>query len=382
MSEHLDERGVTGADYLLELARHARLIVGGGLAAGLLAVAASFLFKPIFTSATVLLPPAQQQSSAIAAIGQLGALANLAGGAGGGALRSPLDQYVALLTSTTVVDRMIDRFKLMEVYDEELRLDARKEFRKNLRVSAGRRDGLISIEVDDEDPQRAQQMAAAMVDEFRFMTSRIAVTEAQQRRMFFEKRVAEAREGLVRAQAELQRVGFTPGNLKAEPKAVAETYAKLRAEVTTAQAKLQALLSTFTEQAPEVQQQRSLLASLNAQLRKLELSSPEGQDTAYLSSYREFKYQEVLFELFSRQYEAARVDEGREGGVLQVVDAALVPEKKSSPKRALIGVGFSVGIGLLLLLWVMLRFQLRSSDPDGRKHAKLRALWPALWGRA
>lgn len=366
-------------DLLLEVARKARLIVGGGLCAGALAVGLSYLVTPTFTSSTVLLPPAQASGGAQSALASLGALANLAGG---GVARAPLDQYVALALSTRVADRMIERFKLHEVYDEALRLDVRKQFWKNLRVSAGRRDGLITIEVDDHDPKRAAEMAAGMVEEFRRVAAEIAVTEAQQRRVFFEERVRDTGAKLEAAQKALQDSGLSANTLKAEPRVAVEAYAKLRAELTSAQVRLQGLLSTFAAQAPEVVQQRALVGELAGQLRQLESQAPRTEDGAYLSRFREFKYQEALFEQFSRQLELARIDEGREGGLVQVVDVAQVPEKKSKPGRAKIGMGVSIATGLLLLLWVMLRFQLRSRDEDGSIRAKLKAIWPAVWGRA
>jgi uncharacterized protein involved in exopolysaccharide biosynthesis len=380
---HLDPASPGALDYLLEIARSARLLVGGSLAAGALAVALSYAVPPTFTSTTVILPPAQATGGgASAALASLGALAGI-GGAGAG-VRTSLDQYVALIQSTTVADRMIDQFKLMEVYDEELRTDARKQFRENLRVTAGRRDGLITIEVDDHDPQLATEMARAMVEQFRRMASEIAVTEAQQRRVFFEERVEEVRRRLDTAQSELASSGFAANALKAEPKAVAESFAKLRAELTTAQARLQGLRSTFSPQAAEMRQQASLVAELQSQLRDLESrqSVVKPEDSAYLSRYREFKYQEALFEQFSRQLELARVDQGREGGILQVVDVAQVPERKSKPKRALLGIGVSLLMGFGLLTWVLVRFQLRQHDHDGRQQRLLRGLGPALLGRS
>ncbi|MFO0122211.1 MAG: lipopolysaccharide biosynthesis protein, partial [Inhella sp.] len=306
------------------------------------------------------------------------ALAGLAGCAGG--VRSSLDQYVALIQSTTVADRMIDQFKLMEVYDETLRMDARKQFWKNLRVTAGRRAGLSTIEVDDHDPQRAADMARAMVEQFRRMASEIAVTEAQQRRVFFEKRVEEVQRRLEEAQQALTSSGFAANLLKAEPKAAAESYAKMRAELTTAQARLQGLRSTFSPQAAEVRQQASLVAELQAQLRDLESrqDAPKADEAAYLSRYREFKYQEALFEQFSRQLELARVDEGREGGILQVVDVAQLPERKSKPKRAFVGIGVSVLVGFLMLAGVLARFHVRHNDPGGHQRRLLRDLGPAV----
>lgn len=326
----------------------ARNLVVVPVAAVLLAVALSFAFKPVFTGATVLMPPQQQQSLAASALSSLGALAGLAGAGG---VRTQLDQYVALLQSVTVADRMAERFKLGEVYDEEFKVDIRKEFWKNLKVTPGRRDGLIKIEVDDHDPQRAQAMTLAMVEEFRRITSEIAVTEASQRRKFFEHHLSESRAALAKAQTALQASGVSVSALKAEPKAAAEGYAKVKAEYTTARVRLQALLANLTEHAPEVAQARAMVSVLKQQLDTLEgqLSASElatGGD--YISRYREFKYQESLFELFSKQFELARVDESREGGLIQVVDVAQLPERKSRPKRsyfALAGLALGLIVG-------------------------------------
>ncbi|MBH9577999.1 Wzz/FepE/Etk N-terminal domain-containing protein [Inhella proteolytica] len=329
----------------------ARLIVGGALVAGVLAVAGSFLVPPSFTARAVVLPPAPASAIASGALASLGALAGLATQAGG---RSP-DQFLALLQSRTVADRMLDQFELQKLYDKELREDARKRFWQNLRVQLNRRDGLISIEVDDHDPQRAAAMAAAMVEQLRRMASEVAVTEAAQRRKFFEERRAEAAAQLQQAQAALQRSGLAPESLKTEPKATAEVYAKLRAELTAAEVRLRVLQTTLADQAPEVRQQRSAIAGLQAQLQRLEAGGAAEAEGGYVSRYREFKYQEALFEQYARQYELARVDEGREGGLLQVIDAPQVPERKSSPKRAFIGVGVSTAVGLALAIYVLLR---------------------------
>jgi len=329
----------------------ARLIVGGALAAGVLAVAGSFLVPPSFTARAVVLPPAPSSALAGSALASLGALAGLSAQAGG---RSP-DQFLALLQSRTVADRMLEQFQLQKLYDKALREDARKAFWQNLRVQLNRRDGLISIEVDDHDPQRAAAMASAMVEQLRRMAGEVAVTEAAQRRKFFEERRTEAAAQLQQAQEALQRSGLAAESLKTEPKATAETYARLRAELTSAEVRLGVLQTTLAEQAPEVRQQRSAIAGLQAQLRRLEAGGAAEAEGGYVSRYREFKYQEALYEQFARQYELARVDEGREGGLLQVIDPAQVPERKSSPKRAFIGVGVSTAAGLALALYVLLR---------------------------
>jgi uncharacterized protein involved in exopolysaccharide biosynthesis len=340
------DEGLSLVDMLRLLSRHLRLIVLFPLAIGALALGVTYLIPPTFTASTLLLPPQQQQSIAASALSSLGSLAGLAGGA----IKTPADQYVALLQSVTVSDHLIDRFDLVSIYGRKYRVDARRDLSHNVRITVGKKDGLIAIEVDDDSPQRAAQMANRYVDELRAVTANLAITEAQQRRVFFDHQLQQTRDKLVVAQQALQASGFNAGALKAEPKAAAETYARLRAEVTAADVRLQGLRSALVVSAPEVHQQLSVLAALQSQLARAERAAdvgPAGAD--YVSRYREFKYQETLLELFARQYELARVDESREGALIQVVDPAQVPEKRSRPKRTLTAVVATVAALLLLV---------------------------------
>ena len=329
-----------------------KLLVFAPLLVGCAGLALSYLVPPTFTARTSFLPP-QQQSSAAAALASLGALASIAGGGAG--LRTPADQYVALMQSRNVGDRLIDQFRLLEVYEVELRADARRELDRNVRFAVGKKDGLISIEVDDHSPQRAADIANQHVQELRRVTGELALTEAQQRRLFFEGQLALARDRLTAAQKALQGSGIGAGALKAEPKAAAEGYGRLRAEATAAEVRLEALRRSLTDNAPEVQQQLAVLSALRTQVARSEASTPSTGGPDYVGHYREFKYQETLFELLARQYELARVDESREGALIQVVDAASAPERKSRPQRALIGVATTIATFALLASWVALR---------------------------
>jgi len=350
---------------LMELAQvlrqHLTLLIVGPLLVGLAALGIAFALTPTFTARTSLLPPQQQQSAAASALASLGALSGLAGAAGG--IKAPSDQYVALMQSTTVADRLIDKFDLMQAYNEKLRVDARRELDSRSRFQVGKKDGLIAIEVDDEIPKRAADIANQYVEELRRMTAVLAVSEAQQRRVFFETQLKNTRDQLVRAQQALQASGFNPGALRAEPKAAAEGYARLKAETTAAEVRLQTLRGTLSDSAVEVQQQQAALNALRGQLARLEQASEAsfGAGPDYISKYREFKYQETLFDLFARQFELARVDEAREGALIQVVDPALPPERKSKPKRAQIAVVSTVGAFVLLCAFVLMRHFWRES---------------------
>ena len=352
-----DELGLW--ELLQILGAHWKLIFGGALLAGLAAFGIASLIAPTFTARTSLLPPQQQQSAASAALSQLGALGGLAGLAGG-AMKSPAEQYVALLESATVADRIIDQYKLLEVYDAKYRQDARKELKSNVRIAAGKKDGMLSIEVDDHDPKRAAAMANSYVEGLRYVTSTLAVSEAQQRRVFFERQLEQTRDKLTAAQVVLQSSGFSQGALKAEPKAAAEGYARLRAEATAAEVRLQSMRRMLADEAPELRQQQATLAALRDQLARVEKRDTAGNDSGYVGKYREFKYQETLFELFARQYELARVDESREGSLIQVVDAAMPPERKSGPKRAFIAAAAALLVCLLLAAFTIVRDRYRA----------------------
>ncbi|HEU5295871.1 MAG TPA: Wzz/FepE/Etk N-terminal domain-containing protein [Burkholderiaceae bacterium] len=348
-----DNEGMDLFEMLALLRQHLKLLVVAPLAAGLVALGITYLIAPTFTATTTFLPPQQQQSAAASVLAQLGPLAGLAGVAG--AVRTPADQYVALMQSVTVSDRVIEQFKLMQEYDVDYRMDARKALANNVRIAVGKKDGLITVDVDDKSPQRAAAMANQYVDELRRLTGTIAITEAQQRRLFFEHQLQQTKDKLIAAQQALQASGFSQGAIKAEPKAAAEGYAKLRAEVTAAEVRLQTTRGTLADDTPEVRQQQAALAALRAQLARLEQASDISGGPDYVSKYREFKYQETLFDLFAKQYELARVDESREGALIQVVDPATPPEKKSKPKRALTAVAATLAVALLLVVGLVVR---------------------------
>lgn len=366
-------------DVIAPLLQRVRLLIAAPLAMGVLAVAISYLVPPTFTARTTFLPPQQQQSTAVSALASLGQLSGLAGAAAG--LRSPADQYVSLMQSVTVLDRVIDRFGLVKAYESELRVDARLELARRTRLAAGKKDGMISVEVDDEDPKRAAEIANFYVEALRSLVGGLALTEAQQRRVFFEEQLKATRTALDRAQQALASSGFSSGSLRAEPRTSAESYARLRAEVSAAEVQLQALRQSRADTATEVVQQRARLEALRAQLTLTESGGGRPENAEYIGKYREFKYQEALLDLFSKQYELARLDESKDGALVQVVDPALEPERKSKPRRGVIGVLTSLVTFGALCLWVVGREQWRRLHADPAQHQRLVRLRAALMRR-
>ena len=356
-------------EFLTPLAQNWGRLLVLPLLLGVVAVGGSFIFSPVFQASTTLLPPQQTQSLAAGALASLGALTGLPTGSS----RSPADQYVSLMLSNNATDKLIDKFKLGQAYGFDERWRVRKELVDSTVITVGKKDGLITVAVEDVDPKRAADLANQYVDELRRLTAELAVTEAQERRLFFEAQLKGTKEKLAQAQAALQSSGFTVESLRAEPKAAAEGYARLRAELTTAEVRLQAARGAFTDTAPELRQLQDTVTALRGQVARSEsASNPSSNVSAdYVSKYREFKYQETLFELMARQFELARVDESREGALIQVVDVATPPEKKLRPKRSIYGIVGTLLAFVLLAGLVIVRARLRESErSDPAAHAR------------
>jgi uncharacterized protein involved in exopolysaccharide biosynthesis len=386
-------------DLLQVVVDNLRLLVLGPLAVGVLALAVSFLVTPTFTAKTVFLPPQQQQSAAASMFASLGSLGGLAGAAAG--LKSPADQYLAYLKSVSLQDALVDRLGLMERYKTQFKVDARARLNAVVRASSGK-DGLIVLEADDEDPKFAADLANAHVEELRKLLGTLAVTEAQQRRLFFEKQLKLAKDSLTQADLALRAAGVSESVLKSNPASAVAAVAGLRAQLTAQEVKLGAMRGYLAETAPEFKLALNELANLRAQIAKQGEDSPTSEITPtaptgpnskaghpntpqddYVSKYREYKYQEALFELFTKQFEIARVDEAREGAVVQVLDVATPPEKKAKPQKALVAIIATLAMGFVLLLYVFIKNALKGSEQDEEMRAKVAALkvsWKRVLG--
>ena len=376
-----DDDEISLLDLLQVVADNLRLLVLGPLVAGLLALAYSFTITPTFTATTKFMPPQQQQSGAAAMLAGLGALGGLAGAAG---IKSPADQYVAFLKSRSLQDALVDRFKLLERYETKSREDARNVIGDSVQIASGK-DGLITIDASDKDPAFAAQMATAHVEELDRLLNRLAVTEAQQRRLFFEKQLAIAKDNLVKSEQALAATGVSSSVLKSTGAAVA-AVAQLKAQIVGQEIKLASMRGYLTDSAPDFKQAQTELAALRAQFARAEKAEPattgaSSGDSDYIAKFRNFKYHETLFELFTKQYEMARLDESREGAVIQVLDAAQPPERKAKPQKAQIAKQTTLAVGFALLIFVFIRQALRVASRRPESTEKLSRLRHTL-GRA
>lgn len=376
------EEGIGVLDLVLVLAENIKLLILLPLCVGALALGISFLIAPTFTARATFLPPQQQQGFSSGVLQSLGALGGLAGAAGG--LKNPTDQYIGFLKTNAVKDSLISRFKLQDRYHQKFQTETRAVLDRNTTITSGK-DNLIVIDVDDENPAVAADIANAYIDELRRLMTKLAVTEAQQRRVFFTKQIEITKGELIKAEQALAASGVSVSALNSNPSTALEGPARLRAQVTASEVRIAAMGSYLAPGAPEFRQATAELSALRAQLAVAERARPpevSGGSNEYIAKYREFKYQETLFELFSRQLESAKVDESRDGALIQVVDEAMPPEHKSKPKRLAVGLAAGFATGFILVIFLFVRSAFRRGKSDPLTFAKLELIKRAFSNKA
>jgi uncharacterized protein involved in exopolysaccharide biosynthesis len=368
-------------DLMIVLAERKHIVFGVTAAFGILAVVISFILPVRYTATVTLLPPQQNSSMSAALASQLGNLGGMAALAGGGlGLKNSNDMYVAMLKSRTVEDAMVQHFGLMQEYHKRYLSDARKKFEHYTDVDGSGKDGLIHISVEDHDPRRASALANGYVDQFRKLSENLAITEAGQRRLFFQQQLEQAKDNLANAEEALKETEQKTGliQVNSQARALIEAAASLRAQVTAKEVQIQAMQTYATGQNSQLVQAQQELDSLRAQLVKLGGSEdsggglivPKGQVPAasleYIRKLRDVQYYETIFDILAKQFELAKLDEAKEGALIQVVDPVIPPDKKSFPKRGLIiiaatFVGFFIGV--FLALWQS-ALQHMKEDPE------------------
>lgn len=334
-------------DYLQVIARHSRMIITITFAGAVISLIYSLLLPNMYTAKTLILPSQEDKSMMSAMMAQLGGLATMAGGAGvsiGGPTTT--DLYVSILKSEAVKDPVIDRFKLMEVYKNKYRTDTYKELDKEVAVSAGKKDGIITLTVDDKDPKRAAEMANAYVDELGKLAISLNVTGAGQNRNFLEERLSKARGDLAKAEEDLKvfQAKNKAVQVTAQAEATIKGIADLRAQLAVQEVQLATNRRRFTESSQEVKNLAASVSNLRAQIAKLEggggssaipsVGSVPAIGLEYVRLMREFKIQESLVELLAKQYEMASLSAAKDISPFQVILKAKVPERKSKPIRS------------------------------------------------
>ena len=390
---------VSLVNVLIQLALRKRLIAQVAGLALVCGIVVALLIPPQYSATAKIMPPQQSPSSAGLLMSQftntgpaVGSFAALGGSALG--LKNPNDIYVGMLNSRPVADAIVQQFDLGKEYHSRDMTDARKELLHKTEI-VSEKSGFITISVLDKDKTRVAAIANAYTNQLRLLVKTLAVTEASQRRLFYEQQLSQAKESLMEAESSFQQVEQKKGMVQpdAQTRAMIETLAAVRASVAAKQVQIDALRTYSTDKNPEVDLAEHELTSLQKELvgieardhsssfGNLELADVPGAGLEYFRADHEVKYRQTLFDLLIRQYDAARIDEVKEAAVIQVLEPAIEPDHKTSPKRAVVVLLFAIG-GFLLgcgLVWFEFWKKHLRSDPEALR--QLEELKSALIGK-
>jgi uncharacterized protein involved in exopolysaccharide biosynthesis len=288
---------------------------------------------------------------------------------------------------------MVQHLGLIQEYGKRYPSDARRAFEKHADVNGSGKDGLIHIAIEDRDPRRAADLANGYIEEFRNLSQHLAITEASQRRLLFEQELVQAKNNLANAEEALKQTEQTTGviQLDSQARALIESGAALRAQITAREVQIQGMQTYATGENAQLVQAQLELDTLRAQLAKLggsassasdELIVPKGRvpgaGLEYVRKMRDVKYNETIFEILARQFELAKLDEAKQGALIQVVDPAIPPDKRSFPKRGLIVIGATILGFLIGVLVTFLQTGLQQMKQDFETALKLSLLRRAL----
>lgn len=351
-------------------------------------VVVALLIPVRFVATTQLMPPDNQSGGAsalLAAAGRnAGGLAGIAGDLIGTKNSGAL--FVGILASRTVQDRLIEQFDLRRVYGDSKMENARIDLGKHTGVSEDRKSGIISISVTDHNPQRAAALASAYVKELDRLVADVSTSAARRERIFLEERLHAVKLDLDASAVKFSNFASenTAIDIPAQGKAMVEAAATLQGQLIAAESELRGLEAIYTDQNVRVRAVRARVAELRAQLGKIGgesgtsgALSPQSDPSLYPSIrqlprlgvtyadlYRQTKVQETVYELLTQQYELAKVQEAKEIPSVRILDAAVVPTKKSFPPRGLISLFGTVFFFLGACAWLFVKRSYAAIDPQ------------------
>ena len=374
-------------DLFLVLLKRKKMVMGIVFLVCILSIGFSIMQPNVYTATARILPPQETGRGVAGLLSEAGgALGGLAGSLVPG--RSPADVFVGIMQSRSVASMLAQGFDLKKLYEAETLEETYESLAKRTRINIATDTQIISVTVEDEDPQRSADMANAYVAALDKVNRTVNVTEGGRKRRFLEERLTDVKDDLIKAETNLKlfQEKHKLVAIDAQAKAAIESAAKIRGEIIVAETELEVLKQFGTEKQNEAIMLKSKIDELKNQLSKIESGNPEKEENDPMVSFkelpalglqlarlmREAKIEEEVFKLITTQYELATIEEAKDVNTIQVLDRALPPDRKSGPKRALIVIlSTMVAFFLAVFLAFFLEFLSRLKENDPQRYEQL-----------
>ena len=351
----------------------------------------AFLIPARYESVVQLMPPDNQSNSGLAMLASI--TAKTGGGLGGVAgdllgVKSSGALFMGILRSRTVEDRISERYQLKKVYAIKLEEEVRNKLSENTAISEDRKSGILTIVVTDRNPQRAAGIAQAYIDELNQLVAELSTSSAHRERVFLEGRLRAVKQDLDEASKQFSLFASKNNtiDIKEQGRAMLQGASTVEGELIASESELKGLEQIYADNNVRVRSLKARITELRRQLEKLGGSgaAESGQPVessrgvypsisrlpllgvTYADLYRRMQIQEAVYETLTQQFELAKVQEAKETPSVKVLDAASLPERKSSPPRALITLLGAFLVSGAAVLSVMARSawdQTDSNDP-------------------
>ncbi len=353
--EQQEEEGIHLLDYLIVLAKRKRLIIAITLPVAIITIILTLFPYRFYIAETSILPPSQENISlANQFMREFGIFPNM-----GGNVAGKQELLVEIIKSRTFANRIIEKFNLKGIYGAKDLEKARKKFYENLTIVPDFTDEkrgsllrkqqspLTRIYFRDQNPEKAANIANAIVEEVKIFVNNFAISEASQRRLFFEEQLKHAREALIKSEEDIKMFQQKTGLITAEAQTtmVIEKIANLQAQITAKEVELEVMRSYSTVSNPDFQRVEETIKVLKKELAKLEATESNGKNLLiptgtipalgleYKRKFRQSKFDEALYEIMIKQYELAKIDEAKNAILIQVIDKAVPPEKANTVRK-------------------------------------------------
>jgi len=378
------------SNILIRLAGYRRILIFAPLSIALLVGLVSSLMPPQFAAYARLLPPKTNTASANSLLNQVGGNAAVIG-ASALTLKNPSDLYASLFLSRTVQDEIIEKFDLGKSYGIDDADQLREEVAKRTKVSVGK-DGVITLTYTHRSAKDSADIANHLIAAMYQVARHLARDDTRRRLEFYDGLINETRAKYEEAAQKLleteRKTGLT--RLRGQEESSASAMAELRGLIATREVELQRASLVATDRNPEITRLKQELAALRVQLSRLEYSgnlAGHWQDAKTrdkqsknifvpFNQYAERRslveplrrdleiYERVLGDL-AKAREFSRGDETRDLSVMQVLDYAVPPSKKSKPRVKLNSL-IAFFIASILTAIFLILYDILFTDQDRR----------------
>jgi tyrosine-protein kinase Etk/Wzc len=399
MTDHIQENtesDINLLDLLIALGQEKWTLVVVTVLAALTGIVVSLTTPATYVSRTSIMP-SQQSGGGGSALANLGSMAGLAGLGGlsnlAAGTKSSDEMFIALMRSQSVQSALIEQFKLKERYGARNNEEARLALNSKVTFLADKKSGLLFIDAQDKDPEFAAKLANAQFKELNVILSRLAVTEAQQRRAYYEQQIVKTQTQIPQLELEFKDAQKSSG---LEVTSLLSESVTLPGQIAAKELQLQVLSRFATGQNPDVKRLAVEISALRAQMARYELSRTESKTSdsskpgqvaeskktnfvqKATQAYNTLKIQEALLDGYVKQLELAKVDEAKEGPAVQVVDEARAAEMRAKPERKKMVIAYTVTGLIIAFVLAALRALLRHirSTPEGmQRWSQLKQAW-------